>query len=117
MDAPAPSPAPDPGKPRPRGRLWQVATPLAFTAAGVLLVTSAVSSRGTDLRPGRYDSLSDLARHESAEVSALRDQVASLRHDIDRLSAGVESGALDRLQSQVDALKGPAGLEAVRGPG
>src|SRR3954469_19026893 len=96
-----------------RGPAWRLATPAVFIAAGVLLVTSAVTSRGTDLRPGRYDSLADLAQEESHRVSSLRDQVTSLQDDVDALSAGLDSDALQRLQRRVDALAGPAGLTAV----
>src|SRR4051794_16856934 len=109
MAAQTDSPVPDRDNPPGRGRLWQIATPLVFVAAGALLVTSAVSSRGTDLRPGRYDSLGDLARQETAKVKALREDVSSLRRDIDRLTAGRNSGVLDGLQAQVKALSGPAG--------
>jgi len=83
----------------------------------VLLVTSAVTSRGTDLRPGRYDSLADLAQQESQRVKALREQVSDLRADVEGLSAGLDSDALKKLEAQADALAGPAGLSAVRGPG
>jgi uncharacterized protein YlxW (UPF0749 family) len=101
----------------PRGPVWRLATPVVFVAAGVLLVTSAVTSGGTDLRPGRYESLADLARQESQRVTALREQVADLRADVEKLSAGLDSDALQKLQARADALAGPAGLSAVRGPG
>src|SRR5215218_2900502 len=100
-----------------RGPVWRLAAPAVFIAAGVLLVTSAVTSRGTDLRPGRYDSLADLAQQDSQRVTALREQVADLRADVEELSAGLDSQALEKLQAQADALAGPAGLSAVRGPG
>ena len=97
--------------------MWRLATPAVYVAAGVLLVTSAVTSRGTDLRSGRYDSLADLAQRETARVSALREDVASLRGEVEELSAGLDSDVLERLQRRADALAGPAGLTAVRGPG
>jgi len=102
---------------RGRGPAWRLATPAVFVAAGVLLVTSAVTSRGTDLRPGRYESLADLARRETARVTTLRDEVARLSDDVDALSAGLDSDVLERLQRQADALAVPAGLTALRGPG
>jgi uncharacterized protein YlxW (UPF0749 family) len=94
-----------------------VVTPLAFAVAGVLLVTSGVNAGGTDLRPGRYDDLADLARQETARVQALRDQIAALQEDVDRLGAGVESTALADLEERIARLEGPAGLTAVEGPG
>jgi uncharacterized protein YlxW (UPF0749 family) len=100
-----------------RGPAWRLATPAVFIAAGVLLVTSAVTSRGTDLRPGRYDSLADLAQQESQRVKALRAQVSDLQTDVEALSAGIDSEAVEKLEAQADALAEPAGLSAVRGPG
>ena len=100
-----------------RGPAWRLATPAVAVAAGVLLVTSAVTSRGTDLRPGRYDDLADLARQESERVTALREQVEGLRTEVEALSAGLDDDTLERLERRVDALAGPAGLSAVRGPG
>ncbi len=96
---------------------WRVATPAVAVAAGVLLVTSAVTSQGTDLRPGRYDSLADLARQESQRVTALREEVADLRADVAGMSADLDSRVLDQLERRGDGLTGPAGLSAVRGPG
>ncbi len=99
------------------GPLWRLATPAVFVAAGVLLVTSAVTSGGTDLRPGRYESLADLARQESQRVTALREEVADLQADVDELSSGLDSEAVAELQARADALAGPAGLSTLRGPG
>jgi uncharacterized protein YlxW (UPF0749 family) len=90
---------------------------VVFVAAGVLLVTSAVTSGGTDLRPGRYDSLADLAQQETQRVTGLRAEVAGLRADVDTLSAGLDSDVLKRLQRRADALAAPAGLSTVRGQG
>lgn len=103
--------------PSDRRRRWRLATPLVLAAAGALLVTSAVTSGGTDLRAGRYSSLTDLARTESRRVTALRAQVADLRRDIDALGAGLDGDRLSALQAEVEALQAPAGLGAVRGPG
>lgn len=96
---------------------WRLATPAAFVAAGVLLVTSAVNSAGTDLRPGQYDDLADLAQEETDRVTSLRDQIADLNTQIDELSGEVHNGALDKEQQQIDELAAPAGLTALEGPG
>ncbi len=100
-----------------RDRVWRLATPAVFATAGVLLVTSAVTSQGTDLRPGRYDSLADLAQQESVRVTDLRAQVKVLQADVEELSAGLDSDALEQLEARAETLAGPAGLSAVRGPG
>ncbi len=102
---------------RGRGLTWRLVTPLAFVAAGVLMVASAISSGGTDLRPGRYENLADLARQQSDRVQSLRAEVAALNEEITQLSGSVTDRSLTRLQSEIDALKVPAGLTAVQGPG
>ena len=99
------------------GPAWRVATPAIAVVAGILLVTSAVTSRGTDLRPGRYDSLADLARQETQRVTDLRQEVERLSADVEQLSADLDHRAVERLEARADALAGPAGLSAVRGPG
>lgn len=100
-----------------RGPGWRLVTPLAFVAAGTLLVTSAVNAEGTDLRPGQYADLADLAQQETERVQELREDVAELRDETERLSSQLDTGAMDDLQEQIDALEGPAGLLPVEGPG
>lgn len=100
-----------------RRSVWRFATPLVLAAAGTLLVTSSVSSAGTDLRPGRYDDLADLANQESDRVRELRGQVQALDREVTRLSGGVDSARLAELEEQTRALQAPAGLSAVHGPG
>jgi uncharacterized protein YlxW (UPF0749 family) len=100
-----------------RRRTWRLVTTGIFAAAGLLMVTSAVSSGGTDLRAGRYSDLSDLARDENTRLQDLRAQVASLNADITQLSAQVHNPAYTRLERQVRGLQDPAGLSPVSGPG
>ena len=107
----------DPGRHRRTLRPWRVLTPVAFAAAGVLMVTSAVTSGGTDLRSGRYEDLADLARNETQRVQSLRAESSALNGDIARLSRQVKGPALHEAQVRVDGLKAPAGLTAVEGPG
>jgi uncharacterized protein YlxW (UPF0749 family) len=102
---------------RGRGLAWRLVTPVAFVGAGVLLVTSSVNSAGTDLRPGQYADLADLAQQETARVERLQDQVAALNADVEELSAQLGSGQMDDLQAGIEALQMPAGLVAVEGPG
>jgi uncharacterized protein YlxW (UPF0749 family) len=90
---------------------------LAFLGAGALLVTSAVNSAGTDLRPGQYDDLADLAQQETDRVEALHAQVADLNSEIEGLSSQVVSGSTKQLQKDLDALAEPAGMTAMEGPG
>jgi len=81
------------------------------------MVTSAVSSGGTDLRAGRYSDLSDLARDENTRLQDLRAEVASLNSDITQLSGQVHNPAYTHLERRVRGLQDPAGLTPVSGPG
>ena len=96
---------------------WRLATPAAFLGAGVLLVTSAVNSAGTDLRPGQYADLADLAQQETDRVEALQEDVAALNAEIGELSGQLDSSVLDQVLGEVAELETPAGLTAVEGPG
>jgi uncharacterized protein YlxW (UPF0749 family) len=99
------------------GLAWRLLTPAIFIAAGVLFVTSAISSGGTDLRPGRYADLADLAVSRSDRVAELGDQRSELQSEVDRLTKDLSGTDLDEANAELDALRGPAGLEPVRGPG
>ena len=100
-----------------RGLAWRIATPVAFLGAGALLVTSAVNSAGTDLRPGQYADLADLAQQETDRVAALQADVAALNAEIEELSGSLDSSVLDQVQAEIADLETPAGLTAVEGPG
>jgi uncharacterized protein YlxW (UPF0749 family) len=102
---------------RRRRLTWRLVTTAIFAAAGLMMVTSAVSSGGTDLRAGRYSDLSDLARDENTRLQDLRADVAALNADITRLSDQVHNPAYTHLEKQVRALQAPAGLDPVSGPG
>jgi uncharacterized protein YlxW (UPF0749 family) len=94
-----------------------LAAPAAFLVAGTLFVTSAVSSGGTDLRAGRYDDLGDVAGAEAAELEGLRAEQAELAAQVDRLTEALATTTGGVIQEEVEANEGPAGLEAVAGPG
>jgi len=100
-----------------RGLVWRLLTPIIFVVAGALFVTSAISSAGTDLRPGRYDDLADLAVSRSDRVAELTRQSAKLQAEIDRLTAGLSSTELDQANAELEKARGPAGLVPVKGPG
>jgi uncharacterized protein YlxW (UPF0749 family) len=102
---------------RQRSWTWRIGTPVAFVAAGALLVTSQINAGGTDLRPGRYDDLASLAEQQSARLQDLRTQVAGLNREIDGLTHGLHKNGLSSEQAKVEQLREPAGLTAVHGPG
>ena len=102
---------------RSRSWWWRLCTPAAFAAAGALLMTSQINAGGTDLRPGRYDSLADLAERQSDRVQALRQDVTRLNGEIEQLTDRIDEAGLSEVQAEVEALQAPAGLTAVHGPG
>lgn len=99
-----------------RGLGWRVLAPAVFVFAGALFVTSMVSSHGTDLRAGRYDDLDGLASAQAHDLEALRARTSALNLEVDRLTKNLSTSG-DTEQRRADALKGPAGLAAVHGPG
>jgi uncharacterized protein YlxW (UPF0749 family) len=102
---------------RARSLAWRLLAPAVFVLAGTLFVTSMVSSRGTDLRAGRYDDLEGLAGSEAADLASLRTRAATLTSEVDRLTADLGTvGTLDE-QQRAEALERPAGLTPERGPG
>lgn len=80
-------------------------------------MTSALSSGGTDLRPGPTTDLASIVSTESHDVTALKSRAGALSDDVQRLTAGVDDRGVDRLTAQVRALESPAGRTPVRGPG
>lgn len=118
---------PEPARERPhrapragRGRAalaWRVATLAVVGVSGLLFVTSAQSSGGTDLRPGRYDDLAALTQSEADRAEALERRVASLSAEVDDLTDQVDDADVRRYRRQAAALEDPAGLRAKRGPG
>ncbi len=98
---------------------WRVAAPAAFGVAGVLFVTSAVSSGGTDLTgtAGRIGDLGGLAAAETRELEGLRARHADLVAEVDALTQSLSKNSAGSARDKADALRGPAGLEPVTGPG
>ncbi|MGH3371581.1 MAG: DUF881 domain-containing protein [Nocardioidaceae bacterium] len=96
---------------------WRLLVPAVFTLAGILFVTSAVSSDGTDLRAGRYGDLASVVRQATAEADALRAERNALADEVDRLTAGLGDPRGTDAQESVEELRMPAGLEPVEGPG
>lgn len=98
-------------------RAWRVGTPLVALASGALFVVSAASSQGTDLRPGRYTDLATLTAADAQAYQRLQDQVAALNSEVDSLGKQVDDSTVNKLQGEVEQLKGPAGLTPRSGSG
>ncbi|MBO0847702.1 MAG: DUF881 domain-containing protein [Nocardioides sp.] len=84
---------------------------------GALFVVSAHSSEGTDLRPGRYTDLAQLVRSDAGQVDALKQRVSDLNSQVAALSGSVDNKQVHQLRQEASAMKGPAGLRPVVGPG
>lgn len=97
-------------------RRWRFVAPAALAACGLLLVLSARSSDGTDLRDDGVTSLSDLIRVEEQKTQELESQVEELNEEIDSLTSGRTSEAISEYQAQVEELGDVAGLTPVQGP-
>jgi uncharacterized protein YlxW (UPF0749 family) len=102
---------------REQGLLWRLLAPAVFLLAGALFVTSAVSAQGTDLRAGRYGDLSTVVRQATEDADALRERRNELAKEVEELTTALADTGVGRAQAQVDDLRVPAGLAAMRGPG
>lgn len=94
---------------------WRWGTPVILVLSGGLFVASALSSDGTDLRPGRYTDLASLVRAESVQAEELTARVTELNDEVAALSGGLGDAEVDGKQAEVDVLRDPAGLTEVSG--
>jgi uncharacterized protein YlxW (UPF0749 family) len=99
--------------------IWRALVPVTVTAAALLLVSSAVTAHGTDLRPSQSVQVSDRIRQEERTVDGLTAQIAALRARISAATALAATGdaRVRSAQAVADALAGAAGLTPVSGPG
>lgn len=93
--------------------------PVTALLAGLLFATSASTSHGTDLRPGRFAQLTDLVAAAQDAVATQERDAARLRAQVaqDTTAAATGSSVVAAERARSNALAGPAGLEAVSGPG
>ncbi|MCW2868581.1 MAG: hypothetical protein JWR20_2769 [Marmoricola sp.] len=97
-------------------RPWHGAAVVVFVVAGLLFVTSSLTSRGLDLRGSSVTDLDTVVRQQRERTDDLQGQVAALTRQVDRLGTSVDDAQVARVRRQVAALRGPAGFGAVRGP-
>lgn len=102
---------------RNRGLGWRLLVPGVFGVAGVLFVTSAVSSDGTDLRAGRYGDLSSVVAQATKEVDGLRAERNAVEAEVERLSEQRADTGVSAAQKRAAEFEVPAGLAAMAGPG
>lgn len=96
-------------------RPWHPATWAVLGVAGLIFVTSAISSDGVDLRASSVSTLSDLARSDTAEYKALSEQQKSLGADVQRLAK--VPGATPSAARDLRRLRQATGMSPLRGPG
>ncbi|MFX4273409.1 DUF881 domain-containing protein [Propionibacteriaceae bacterium Y1685] len=68
------------------GRAGRLGTIVVCLLAGLMIVTSAINARGTDLRPSRNTDLAGLLTDEKRRNADLAHQVAELRAEVDALT-------------------------------
>src|SRR3954468_24989858 len=95
---------------------WRLAVPAVCVAAGLLATTSMINANGTDLRGGRHTDLIGLVSEQRGDVQDLRRTVRGLQDQVDTLTEEVPGQPL-QLTHQLAEMAGPAGLEALSGPG
>jgi uncharacterized protein YlxW (UPF0749 family) len=101
------------------GAVWRVLVPVTFLGAGLLFSASHETAQGTDLRAGRLSQLTDLIDASQQQVADLERTAGGLRRDVAARQADLASGSSSVAAEtrRGDALRSPAGLEAVVGPG
>ena len=98
---------------RSRSLGWRMVAPVVFLVAGVLFVTSMVSSEGRDIRAGRYDDLHGLANAQAKDLEELRAQAADLTAEVDRLTRDLGTVGDTGERARVRGLARTAGLSPV----
>ena len=100
-----------------RSRAWSAATLVVAAGAGLLFVTSAITSHGVDLRGSSVTDLTTLLISERQHTNALQAQVAELNQQVSALTQSVHDRRVAKLQPILDALKAEAGFTPVAGQG
>lgn len=102
-----------------RGRvpLWRLLVPLTAAVGGLVLATSAVTARGTELRAGPT-RLADLLRQQERTLAARSAEERALRALVSERTRQVAAAErpVAAARARADSLAGPAGLGVVRGP-
>lgn len=99
-----------------RTRAGRVATAAVCVVAGLLIVISASTARGIDLRPSRNTDLVSLVQSESRRNAALATQVTQLRSQVDTLAAAQGDAGSTEVADQLAEKSALVGLTPVSGP-
>jgi uncharacterized protein YlxW (UPF0749 family) len=95
---------------------WSLAVPVIAAAGALMVVASAFSADGTDLRP-TGTSLQALVDSRAEEVASLRADIRDVEGSLQQLSAAVSGPELRNVRRHVARLGGAAGLTPVTGAG
>ena len=98
--------------------VWRSLVPLTVAAAMLLLVTSAVTAHGTDLRASPTLQVGQRIALAERDIAALSRQADALRSSISAATAGAAGtdGRIRAAQQAAERLAAAAGLTAVAGP-
>jgi uncharacterized protein YlxW (UPF0749 family) len=93
--------------------------PLIALAAGLLFTTSARTADGTALRDDRRPQLAQLIQDKRARLADREQLAARLRGEVDQDTARLAEVdvPVKSARERAEALREPAGLTALRGPG
>lgn len=103
--------------PRPTGRAWRVAAIGMFAAGGLLFVTSAINSKGLDLRASSVTDTVSLVKQERARVDSLHNRIETLNAEIDELGQQNPNNAVRRQRRGLKILQQQANFDATSGSG
>ena len=95
---------------------WRLVAVVVFVVAGILFVTSSLASGGLDLRGSSVTDLDTVVRQQRQRTDDQQQRVAELTREVDTLGKSVDDAQVSAVRRQVDALRGPAGFDKVRGP-
>ena len=97
---------------------WKLLVPLTGAVAGMLLATSAVTARGTDLRSSRSLDVTQLIQRQQRTLAGLTREERALRARISAATAlaAVGNRRVRAARAAADRLSASAGLTGVTGP-
>jgi uncharacterized protein YlxW (UPF0749 family) len=97
---------------------WKPLVPLTAGVAGLLLATTAITARGTDLRASRALDVSQLIQRQQRTLAGLTGDERALRARISAATAlaAVGNARVRAARSAADRLLDQAGLTPVTGP-
>jgi uncharacterized protein YlxW (UPF0749 family) len=97
---------------------WKPLVPITAAVAGLLLATTAVTARGTDLRASRSLDVSQLIERQQRTLAGLTQDERELRARISAATAlaAVGDKRVRTARAAADKLLGAAGLTRVAGP-